>query len=92
MSLDDDRLDARLEAAFGGTAAERRVVVRQARDLADSGRFVEAADHELTVEVVVDNLADAPRGTPSERWNWWMGALGLAFGGFEQFTVREREE
>ncbi|WP_256391845.1 hypothetical protein [Natronoarchaeum rubrum] len=92
MSLDPDRLDDRLADAFGGTPEERRVVARQARDLADSGRYAETADHELTVEIVLDNLADAPEGSPAERWNWWMGALGLAFGGFDRFTVREREE
>jgi len=92
MSLDPDRLADRLADAFGGTSQERRVVARQARDLADSGRYAETADHELTVEIVLDNLADAPEGSPAERWNWWMGALGLAFGGFERFTVREREE
>ena len=92
MSLDPDRLARRLEAAFGGTPEERRVVARQARDLADSGRYAETADHELTAEVVIDNLADAPGGSPAERWNWWMGALGLAFGGFDRFTVQTYEE
>jgi hypothetical protein len=89
--LDVDRLERRLEAAFGGTEDERHVVAREARDLADSGRYAETTDGDLTVDVVVDNLADAPEGTPAERWNWWMGALGLAFGGFDRFTVRSHE-
>ena len=81
-------LEIRLEKVFGGTADERRVVVRQAVDLHDSGRYSETHDGELTVDVVVGNLADAPDDLGLiERWNWWIGALDLAHGEYDQFRV-----
>ena len=45
---------------FEGTDAQRRVVARQARDLADSGRLAADRGADPTVEAVVDDLADAP--------------------------------
>jgi hypothetical protein len=86
-----DGLDAALEREFGGTPAERRVVVRQARDLADSGRFAADRGHPLSAETVVEELADAPDGTVPDRWNWWLGALEVAYGGYEPFQVRRYE-
>ncbi|SDN02131.1 hypothetical protein SAMN04487949_3195 [Halogranum gelatinilyticum] len=86
--MDPEELETALEAAFGGTAAERRVVARQARDLADSGTHEADRGRPLTVEEIVENLADAPEGTslPS-RWNWWLGALDVAYGGYREFQI-----
>ncbi len=74
----------------GGEPGERRVVVRQALDLADAGRWAETHDGErLTVDRVVGELEQAPSGEGlADRWNWWIGALELAHGGFEPFAVR----
>lgn len=87
-SLDPEALQAALESAFGGTPAERRVVARQARDLADSGKHDADRGRPLTVEEIVENLDDAPDGEslPS-RWNWWLGALDVAYGGYREFQV-----
>ena len=46
------------------------------------------ADVPLTPEHVVVQLADAPEGSPAERWNWWVGALEFAYGGYAEFQVR----
>jgi hypothetical protein len=85
--FDSDALAAELER-FGGSDAERRVVARQARDLADSGKLAADRGEPLTVATVVEELSDAPRGGPAERWNWWLGSLTLAYGGYEPFGVR----
>jgi len=85
--LDADALCERL-ARFGGSAAERRAVARAARDLADDGRIVDDIDAPLTADLVVSNLADAPDGGPADRWNWWLGSLSVAFGGYREFAVR----
>ena len=74
---------------FGGTDAERRAVTRHARDLADSGQYVDDAGVELTAEHVVVQLADAPDGTPVSRWNWWLGSLEAAYGGYAEFQIRQ---
>lgn len=77
-----------LEAAFGGREAERRVVARQARDLADSGKPERDRGDPLTAEEVVRQLRDAPAdSTVAERWNWWLGALEAAYGGYHEFQV-----
>jgi len=75
-------------AQFGGTDAERRTVARQAVDLADSGKYRRDASHPLTVDLIAAELADADEGSPVDRWNWWMGVLSLAYGGYERFAVR----
>lgn len=85
--FDTDALVAGLEV-FGGDEAERRAVARHARDLADSGRYRDDADVELTPEHVVVQLADAPDGSPADRWNWWLGSLEFAYGGYTEFQVR----
>ncbi|AEN05628.1 hypothetical protein [Halolamina sp.] len=85
--LDSESLAAAL-AAFGGTDAERHTVARQAADLAASGKHARDRSHPLTAAVVVDELGDAREGSPAERWNWWMGALEVAYGGYEAFQVR----
>ncbi|QKY17870.1 hypothetical protein [Halorubrum sp. CBA1229] len=87
--MDRKRLESALAEAFDGTAAERRAVSRAACDLADSGRPSEDRGHALTVSGVVDHLDDAPDGSSLvERWNWWLGALDAAYGGYDYFTVR----
>ncbi|MFB6191930.1 MAG: hypothetical protein ABEI11_01265 [Haloarculaceae archaeon] len=85
-SLDPARLRERL-ARFGGTPAERRAVARQARDLADAGRIERDLGAPLSVELIVSNLADAPECGPADRWNWWLGALEVAHGGYRAFGV-----
>ncbi|MFB6123335.1 MAG: hypothetical protein ABEJ78_07735 [Haloferacaceae archaeon] len=87
--MDAEQLDRELDRAFDGTAAQRRVVVRQARDLADTGKIASDRGRPLTAEMVVRELADAPADASlPERWNWWMGALDVAYGGYEPFQVR----
>lgn len=82
------RLELALEREYGG---ESRVVVRQAVDLRDSGYYREDAGCELTADVIVDHLSDAPDDCTDavERWNWWIGSLALAYGNrYAQFTIR----
>ncbi len=102
--LDPDALDAALAEAFDGSPGERRAVVRQATDLHDAGRYREdsggdadsnastPADNALTVETIVEHLADAPRGSVADRWNWWVAALEAAYGGYSEFEVRRYRE
>jgi hypothetical protein len=89
QGLDRTALDRRLREAFGGEPDERRAVARAAGDLADSEQYLDDAGIELTAEFVVGELSDAPFGRPSERWNWWMRALEVSYGGYEGFTVRK---
>ncbi|ELY92954.1 hypothetical protein C483_06470 [Natrialba hulunbeirensis JCM 10989] len=88
MGLDRDRFDDLLATEYSGGVGERRVVVRQAVDLADSGQYERDTAVTLTAAVVVDELADAPDGSVADRWNWWIGSLELAFGGYARFGVR----
>lgn len=84
-----------LRQAFpDSTIGERRVVARAAGDLSDSGRFAADAGRELGPNEVVEHLADAPDDRSLvERWNWWMGALDVAYGGYVEFAVQAwREE
>ena len=91
-SIDPTELADALEREFGGTEAERRVIARQARDLADSGKPERDRGAPLTVADVVANLSDAPAGSSlPDRWNWWLGALEVAYGGYEAFQVRAVE-
>ena len=78
-----------LEAAFEDEPAENRVVARQARDLADAGIVADDRGAPLTVEEIVRNLKDAPdESSVADRWNWWLGALETAYGGYREFEVR----
>lgn len=90
--MDRERLETELERAFGGTPAERRVVARQAADLADSGRAEADRGHPLTVGEVVEQLADAPDESLPSRWNWWLGSLDVAYGGYAEFQIRRLPE
>lgn len=87
--MDYERLDQALADRFGGTAQEREVLCREVRDLVDAAIAADDRGHELTVEEILTHLADAPDGTDLvEKWNWWMGALDIAYGGYERFTIR----
>jgi hypothetical protein len=87
--VDRQTLERELDAAFDGSAGACRVVARQARDLADSGRIEADLGFELAVADVVDNMADAPDGySLVERWNWWLSSLELSHGGYNRFRVR----
>ncbi|QCW03168.1 hypothetical protein [Natrinema pallidum] len=88
MFIDPGRLEGRLREEFGGTTDQSRVVVRQAVDLADSGAYESDVGTALTNEIVLEELADAPEGTPPERWNWWIGSLELAYGGYNRFDIQ----
>jgi len=78
-----------LEDAFEGEPPEFRVVARQARDLADAGIVARDRGEPLTVQEIVSNLDDAPADSSvADRWNWWLGALETAYGGYRQFEVR----
>jgi hypothetical protein len=87
--VNEDELDRALAEAFAGGDEERRVVVRQALDLAASGKAARDRGVALTVEEIVRNLDDAPDGSVADRWNWWLGALEVAYGGYEPFQVRQ---
>jgi hypothetical protein len=91
QGLDRADLERRLREAFGGEPGERLVVARAAADLSDSKQYLDDSGIELTPEFVIAELEDAPWGPPSERWNWWMGVLEVAYGGYDQFTVRQWE-
>ncbi|MFW6321420.1 MAG: hypothetical protein ACOC0Z_06170 [Halohasta sp.] len=91
--MDTTHLDDTLRREFDGSPAERRVVVRQARDLVDSGKATADRGRQLTVDELVSHLQDAPADSDLiERWNWWMGALDVAYGGYERFSVRFVED
>lgn len=88
VGVDRDRLEAALAETFGGTPGERRVVARQARDLDDAGKLAADRGRPLAAADVVENLRDAPGDRSlAERWNWWLGALELAYGGYRPFQI-----
>jgi len=84
-------LEHRLRQSFEGEDGEFRAVVRMAGDLSDSGSFREDVGGPLSPAEIADHLADAPDGSVADRWNWWMGALEHAYGGYVQFQVRAWE-
>ncbi|ERG96011.1 MAG: hypothetical protein J07HQW2_02477 [Haloquadratum walsbyi J07HQW2] len=87
-SVSMDAVEQALRSAFDGSPSERRVVARQARDLADAGIIETDRGETLTVATVIDNLSDAPDDLSiAERWNWWLGALETAYGGYHEFQV-----
>ncbi|MFC6823881.1 hypothetical protein [Halopelagius fulvigenes] len=86
--LDPEELATELERAFGGSERERSVVARQARDLAESGKPEADRGEPLTVAEVVRQMGDAPEGSGvADRWNWWLGSLEIAYGGYREFQV-----
>lgn len=89
LYVDTIRLKHTLSEEFGGNEAELRVVTRQVQDLIDSGQTASDRGHELTIDELVSHLQDAPDDSDLvERWNWWMGALDVAYGDYEQFSIR----
>lgn len=92
MAVEPGPLELRLRREFGGTRGQARVVVRQAVDLADAGTYEADVGTPLTNDAVIDELADAPGGSLADRWNWWMGSLEVAFGGYERFGIRRYRE
>jgi hypothetical protein len=90
--VDPDALERALTDAFDPAPAELRVVVRAASDLDDDGVYEDDAGRALTPGLVVAELADAPDERLPERWNWWLGALELAYAsGYDAFGVRAVE-
>jgi hypothetical protein len=83
-----DAFEEALATAFDATDPEVRVVARQARDLAATGRYPDDTGRDLTPAVVVEHLSDAPDDGLSSKWNWWLGSLELAYGGYTAFGVR----
>ena len=81
-------LEHRLRQSFEGKDGEFRAVVRMAGDLSDSGSYREDTGSALSPGAVAEHLGDAPDGSVADRWNWWMGSLEHAFGGYVQFQVR----
>lgn len=78
-----------LQEHFDADPELARVVARSAGDLADAGRYREDVGVALTPDRVVEELAEAPDDSNLiERWNWWIGALSLAYGGYDQFLVQ----
>jgi hypothetical protein len=70
------------------TVDERRVVARAAGDLADSRQYREDAGSAIGPQTLVEELADAPdEHSLVERWNWWIGSLEAAYGGYRAFSV-----
>ena len=86
--MDRQELERTLRGTFDDADAAG-VVARQAGDMADGGQFDADFGGELTVDIVVENLQDAPDDySLAERWNWWLGALDLSHGGYTRFSVR----
>jgi hypothetical protein len=92
VAIEPSSLKSRLQREFGGSSDECRVVVRQAVDLADSEQYEGDVGTAVTNDVVVEELADAPHGTPAERWNWWMGSLEVAYGGYGRFGIQRHRQ
>lgn len=86
--MNREQLASVLAEQFAAGSGERRAVCRQAKDLSASGQYERDAGVTLTPETIARNLADAPDGGLAARWNWWMGALELAYGGYARFQVR----
>ena len=87
MGIEPGPLELALRRSFSGTRGESRVVVRQAADLAASGRYERDVGTTLTNDVVLEELDDAPSGSPADRWNWWIGSLEVAYGGYHEFGI-----
>lgn len=83
-------LAAALAETFDGSTAQCRTVARAADDLAATDRYCADVGCPLTIDRVLTELQDAPDSFDVvDRWNWWMGALELAYGGYNQFRVQQ---
>jgi hypothetical protein len=86
--VDVTELETALDQTFDASPEERRVVARQARDFVTSGTPEADRGRPVSIGAIVGNLEDAPaESSLPERWNWWMGALEVAYGGYRQFQV-----
>jgi hypothetical protein len=85
--MDASALRRSLAARTDPPHQELRVVVRQATDLADSGRYLRDTGSELTVSLVLEHLGDAPTGPLVGQWNWWIGSLEAAYGGYDVHAI-----
>lgn len=79
-------------AAFAGSDAEHDAVARMAADLASSGRYERDTGRALTPSEAAEHLADAPEERVASQWNWWIGSLDVAYGGYAEFVVRRWRE
>lgn len=86
--MDAEELERTFAERFAAGEGERRAVVRHARDLAASGSYERDVGVALTAAAIVGNLADAPDDGLANRWNWWIGSLEFAYGGYAEFQVR----
>ena len=82
------RLEAALRETFDPAPGALRVVVRQATDLADAGRYEADTGDAFTADIVLEGLGDAPDEGLVERWNWWLGSLEFAYGDYAEFQVQ----
>ncbi|WP_435100736.1 hypothetical protein [Halarchaeum sp. P4] len=74
--------------AFAGSESEHDAVARFAADLAASRQYEADTGRPLTPAEATEHLRDAPDERVASRWNWWMGSLDLAYGGYGEFVVR----
>lgn len=87
------QLATNLADTFDGSRKQCRTVARAAGDLADAGMYRSDVGVALTPSLLVDELTDAPEEyNVVQRWNWWIGSLELAYGGYDQFRVRRWED
>jgi len=87
------QLESVFARQFDDSEAKRVAVARQAGDLLDSKQLIDDLGTQPTPEQLCEHLSDAPDGyTLAERWNWWIGSLELAFGGYLEFRVHGESE
>lgn len=88
-----EQLESEFARRFDGSEANRVAVARQASDLLDSKQLIDDLGTQPTTEQLCEHLSDAPDGyTLAERWNWWIGSLELAFGGYLEFRLHGGDE
>lgn len=81
--------DALIET-FDASPAQCRTVARAADDLAATDQYHADVGAKLTTNRVLMELQDAPDAFDVvDRWNWWMGALELAYGEYNRFRVQQ---
>lgn len=89
VSVDRVHLREELIEYYQAADEQCRVVARAAGDLADTGQYEADVGVALTADQVVTELDDAPAEyTIVQRWNWWIGSLEVAYGGYDQFRIR----
>lgn len=91
--MNPTELDRRLRETFDAPDGARRVVVREAGDLSDSGLYLKHSGVELTTGAIIGHLEDAPDDMSlPEKWNWWVGSLEIAYGGYTEFLIVRWQE